>query len=85
MIQDILKKNKNAPLEEKVRIYNEISQELYDFLGLKHPTLNVQLVPIEKVRGNDYNPNKVAPPEMRLLELSIRKDGLTMPVVVVTS
>ena len=26
--------------------------------------------------------NKVAPPEMKLLKLSIRKDGLTMPVVV---
>ena len=82
MIQDILKKNKKASLEEKVRIYNEITQELYDFLGLTHPTLNVQLVPIDKVKGNDYNPNKVALPEMRLLELSIRKDGLTMPIVV---
>lgn len=29
-------------------------------------------------------PNKVAPPEMKLLELSIRKDGLTMPIVVAT-
>lgn len=28
------------------------------------------------------NPNKVAPPEMKLLELSIKKDGLTMPIVV---
>lgn len=29
--------------------------------------------------------NKVAPPEMKLLKLSIRKDGLTMPVVVCDS
>lgn len=70
------------PFDEKVRIFNAITQELYDWLGLDHPTLNVQLVPADRVVGNDYNPNRVAPPEMKLLKLSIRKDGLTMPVVV---
>ena len=84
MIQKILTEHKDASFEEKVRIYNEIAQQLYDFLGLEHPALNVQLVPMQCVEGNDYNPNKVAPPEMRLLELSIRKDGLTMPIVVAT-
>lgn len=72
----------NIPFEEKVKIFNEYTQKLYDWLGVDHPVLNVQLVPVEQVKGNDYNPNKVAPPEMKLLELSIRKDGLTMPVVV---
>ena len=38
-------------------------------------------VPIEKVRPNNYNPNKVAPPEMKLLYESIKEDGYTMPVV----
>ncbi|WP_199343183.1 ParB N-terminal domain-containing protein [Dysgonomonas sp. GY75] len=33
------------------------------------------------VEGNDYNPNSVAPPEMRLLVTSIEEDGYTMPVV----
>ena len=33
----------------------------------KSPVYNVIAVPIEKVRPNNYNPNKVAPPEMRLL------------------
>jgi ParB-like chromosome segregation protein Spo0J len=33
------------------------------------------------VRQNDYNPNSVAPPEMALLEDSIRADGVTMGVV----
>lgn len=80
MIEDILKKD--LPIDEKVSIFNAITQELYDWLGFNHPTLNVQLVPSDKVIGNDYNPNKVAPPEMKLLKLSIRKDGLTMPVVV---
>lgn len=38
-------------------------------------------VPIEKVVANNYNPNVVAPPEMKLLELSIWEDGYTMPCV----
>lgn len=79
MIEHLLQ----APtFEEKVKIYNQITQELYDWLGVNHPTLNIQLVPAKDVIGNDYNPNNVAPPEMKLLRLSISKDGLTMPVVV---
>lgn len=42
---------------------------------------NVIAVPVEKVWANDYNPNVVAPPEMKLLELSIWEDGYTMPCV----
>jgi ParB-like chromosome segregation protein Spo0J len=33
------------------------------------------------VRANNYNPNSVAAPEMRLLELSISADGFTQPIV----
>lgn len=79
MIQDL---PQDLPFDEKVKIFNEITQELYDWLGVNHPSLNVQLVPADEVAGNDYNPNKVAPPEMKLLKLSIKKDGVTMPVVV---
>lgn len=81
MIQEILNTYIDSGIDEKVRIYNQISQELFDFLGINHPVLNVQMVPVDKVQANDYNPNKVAPPEMKLLKLSIKKDGLTMPVV----
>jgi ParB-like chromosome segregation protein Spo0J len=45
------------------------------------PVYSVRGVPIEKIRANAYNPNKVAPPEMKLLELSIWEDGYTMPIV----
>lgn len=81
MIEKILDQFKNSDIHEKIKVYNKISQELYDFLGMNHPVLNVQLVPVDDVEANDYNPNKVAPPEMKLLKLSIRKDGFTMPVV----
>ena len=79
MIEDILKE---MPFDDKVAVFNKVTQELYDWLDVRHPALNVQLVPADEVIGNDYNPNHVAPPEMRLLRLSIRKDGVTMPVVV---
>jgi len=36
---------------------------------------------LDKVVANSYNPNVVAPPEMKLLELSIWEDGYTMPCV----
>ena len=45
------------------------------------PVYNVISVPVEKVRANSYNPNRVAPPEMKLLEISIWEDGYTMPCV----
>lgn len=48
---------------------------------MKSPVYNVIAVPVEKCRANAYNPNAVAPPEMKLLELSIWEDGFTMPVV----
>ena len=73
---------KGLNIDEKVEVFNSVSQQLYDWLGLNHPSLNVQLIKAEQVMGNDYNPNRVAPPEMKLLTLSMRKDGVTMPVVV---
>lgn len=45
------------------------------------PVYNVQKIPIEKVHANAYNPNAVAPPEMKLLYVSIKEDGYTMPIV----
>jgi len=47
-----------------------------------HPVSHVIWVDIDKVHANDYNPNTVAPPEMRLLELSITSDRFTQPIVV---
>lgn len=48
---------------------------------MKSPVYNVMAVPIEQIEANAYNPNHVAPPEMRLLYESIKEDGYTMPVV----
>lgn len=50
-------------------------------MNVEFPCLNVRLVPAEKVVANEYNPNRVATPELDLLELSITADGVTMPIV----
>lgn len=47
-----------------------------------HPVSKVLWVPTDKVFANDYNPNSVAPPEMKLLKISIESDGFTQPIVV---
>lgn len=45
------------------------------------PAYKVIAVPFEKIVPNTYNPNSVAPPEMKLLYDSIKEDGYTMPIV----
>lgn len=45
------------------------------------PVSNVQWVHCSKIKGNEYNPNKVASPEMKLLKRSIELDGFTQPIV----
>jgi len=49
----------------------------------EQPISEVQWIPIEKVHANNYNPNSVATQEMKLLYVSIKKDGYTQPVVVI--
>lgn len=49
--------------------------------GFRSPVYDVKRVPFDRVKANDYNPNKVAPPEMQLLETSIWEDGYTQPIV----
>ncbi len=82
LLRQILATSAADPIEERVARYNEIVKLAAEHVNLPHPALAPQLVAVDRVRGNDYNPNKVAPPEMRLLQLSITKDGVTMPVVV---
>jgi hypothetical protein len=48
-----------------------------------HPVANVRWVELDKTQANNWNPNKVAPNEMRLLHLSISNDGYTQPVVTI--
>lgn len=50
-------------------------------MAYESPVYKVVAVPVEKIQPNSYNPNSVAPPEMKLLYESIKEDGYTMPIV----
>ena len=47
----------------------------------RSPAYRIIAVPFEKIIPNTYNPNSVAPPEMKLLYLSSLEDGYTQPIV----
>lgn len=70
------------PLEERVEALNEVRTALHEVSPFREEPVDLVLwVRGERVRGNDYNPNGVAPPELRLLRLSIGEDGYTQPIV----
>jgi ParB-like chromosome segregation protein Spo0J len=63
---------------KRKKIYENEASSHSNFIS---PVYNVKRVLLSKVIANDYNPNKVAPPEMALLETSIWEDGFTQPIV----
>lgn len=69
-------------LDLKVNLINQIRLGLKEYSPFKsEPVDCVQWVKNDNITSNDYNPNKVAPTEMKLLELSILNDGYTQPIV----
>lgn len=46
------------------------------------PLDNITWIERDKLQPNNYNPNKVAPPELKLLKISILEDGWTQPIVI---
>ena len=46
------------------------------------PIENIQWLHASKLDSNDYNPNVVFTPELRLLEWSILKNGWVQPVLI---
>jgi ParB-like chromosome segregation protein Spo0J len=66
---------------ERLAAINRIMAALKKIHPNPDPVSFPQWVPADMVVANDYNPNNVAPPEMRLLYLSIKEDGYTQPIV----
>lgn len=67
---------------ELIDLVNAIRASLRNYSPFKaEPVDCVMWVPNASVEANDYNPNTVAPPEMKLLEHSILEDGYTQPIV----
>jgi hypothetical protein len=78
-IQELLS-GKEEP--EKIDIINELREAIHNESPFKNEPVDfVKWVKNDLVVANDYNPNKVAPPEMELLEVSIMNDGYTQPIV----
>jgi len=50
---------------------------------IKMKALETKLVPIEKLVANNWNPNKVAKPEMKLLQKSIEDNGFCFPIATI--
>ena len=72
----------NIDMEIRVKAVNAIRQELHQYSPFKDEPVDCVLwISGNEIEANDYNPNVVAPPEMKLLELSIREDGYTQPIV----
>jgi len=70
------------PLEEQVTTLNQVRSALHAVSPfIAEPVDLVIWIKSDAVEANDYNPNKVAPAEMRLLEHSITCDGYTQPIV----
>lgn len=68
--------------ESKIDTINELRKILHQHSSFaSEPVDCVLWVKAEMIQANDYNPNSVAPPEMKLLEHSILEDGYTQPIV----
>lgn len=82
-IKNLIKNQiKNLSIDEKIDYINELREFIHQYSPFKNEPVDfVKWVKSDVVVANDYNPNKVAPPEMELLEVSIMNDGYTQPVV----
>lgn len=78
LIEEIAK----LPVEKRIEAINSLKIKLHEISPFKNEPVDCVLwVPADQVEANDYNPNNVALPEMKLLQLSIEEDGYTQPIV----
>lgn len=81
-IEKLIKELSDLPEEKRIEAINQIKIKLHEISPFKNEPVDCVIwVKGETVHANDYNPNKVAPPEMELLKVSILADGYTQPIV----
>ncbi len=82
LLNQLINELHEMELHERVEAINNIKLALHEISPMKHEPVDCVLwVRNNTVFANDYNPNSVAPPEMKLLEVSIMEDGYTQPIV----
>lgn len=82
LIKKLIQEISSLELDEKIEAINEVKKELHKISPFKSEPVDCVLwIKNEFIYANDYNPNSVAPPEMKLLHISISEDGYTQPIV----
>ena len=82
MIDDFIKSLESMTIDQKIEAINLAKIALHNASPFKSEPVDCVLwVKNETVKANDYNPNSVAPPEMKLLQKSISADWYTQPIV----
>ncbi len=80
--KNLLKAIAKLPLDMRVNAINRVKVGLSRISPFAaEPVDCVIWVKGDLIEANSYNPNSVAPPEMKLLEQSILQDGYTQPIV----
>lgn len=81
-LQVILRGIAGLDIDDKVEAINSLRLSIHDASPFKNEPVDfVMWLKCESLQANDYNPNSVAPPEMKLLQHSITEDGYTQPIV----
>lgn len=81
LVEELKKELEGMEIDERVESLNSIRGMLREVSPFVEPIDLVEWVKVEEVQANEYNPNKVATPEMKLLYKSIKLDGYTQPIV----
>jgi ParB-like chromosome segregation protein Spo0J len=82
LIEKLIQEISSLELDEKISAINEVKKELHKISPFKSEPVDCVLwIKNEFIYANDYNPNSVAPPEMKLLHISISEDGYSQPIV----
>lgn len=81
-VREICLEIERLPIAERIETINAARLEIHRISPfISEPVDCVIWAKSDTVTANDYNPNSVAPPEMKLLEHSITEDGYTQPIV----
>lgn len=82
LIQELVQEVSKLKGDTKIEAINNIKLALKEVSPFKNEPVDCVIwVKNSEVEANEYNPNSVAPPEMKLLEESILQDGYTQPIV----
>lgn len=82
IVKELIEYLVSLPFAEKIEAINYVREKIHEISPfVNEPVDFVKWVKSSDVSANDYNPNAVAPPEMKLLAISIGEDGYTQPIV----